>query len=421
MENCIAIDWLQLFCLCPVEIVSRSKKYVVKLTPTKTRHFAKVYSIVDAATDEECAVLATDPHEGSILGEGRTKNKKRPGSGLPLVTNPSGYSLGMFKITNKFLYQYDLKKYVENMLEDLRIYFRSITRLDISVDFQKFSNGGDPEMFIRDFLGGKLIKKGRSVKYKTQGGTPTMSEKQERKKMTHDYLSFGLESSEVQSKIYNKSQEMRDVKVKNWIVENWQRNGWDESQGDVWRLEFSLKNRDKKRKEENKQTGEVHEYNMKTLDLLQPEVYTKIWFKMLKDKFAFYIDEGKERKDRNEQVILFDQIQTNIVTMPVSKKKETGRSQKIFAKKLMELNQDLRGDDYALGIFSKDLFQYYIQAYSLESWAKKKGYNIEKSTLPEWKQYAIDQEKRKEESQSNIFIQSIQPFLQENLYNQLPF
>lgn len=394
MQHCIAIDWLQIFCFVPTELFSRSGKYEVKQTSTRTRHFSTVFSILETQTQDEVAVLAAFPYEGSVIEK----------------------QSGILKIVNKYLYQSNLKKFVIDLMQDLKLGFKSITRLDIALDFQEFKNGLTGDIFIKRFLGGNIIKKGRSTMWKTSGKTPNQSEKNEGKKISYEYLSFGKETSECSYKLYNKCQEMRDVKTKNWILEQWKINGYSELQQDVWRLEFSLKNKNKQRINE-----EAEVFNFKSLDILDPEKYTQLWFQLLHDKMKFYNNIGKLRKDRNIEIELFEPFKPNIITVDVSDKKETGRSQKIFAKKLMELNQDLRGDDYALGIFSKDLFQYYIQAYSLESWAKKKGYNIEKSTLPEWKQYAIDQEKRKEENQSNIFIQSIQPFLQQNLYNQLPF
>jgi hypothetical protein len=274
------------------------------------------------------------------------------------------------------------------------------------------------EDVIKGFLSGQLLKKGKSVKWKTAGETPTQEDGNEGKFISYSYLSFGKETSEVSYKLYNKSQEMRDVKTKNWILEHWNSNGYVEEMGDVWRLEFSIKNKNNPVANED---GEAVLRNFKSLEILDHEQLVKEWYDSVNTRFVFYVNSKKKRKDRNKELHLFNEFKPDYVKMPLCDNKETGRSQKIFAKKLMELNQDLRGDDFALGIFSKDLFNFYIEQYDLQSWAKKKGYQLEPTTLPDWAPYALKQLELKEAKQSNEFINQINLFNQQNLYNNLPF
>ena len=58
-------------------------------------------------------------------------------------------------------------------------------------------------------------------------------------KPRHDSLTFGRAGKAVQCIIYNKTRELREVKMKKYIVETWQRAGIDIKR-DVWRVEIRI-------------------------------------------------------------------------------------------------------------------------------------------------------------------------------------
>jgi hypothetical protein len=53
---------------------------------------------------------------------------------------------------------------------------------------------------------------------------------------------------------------------------------------------------------------------------------------------------------------------------------EAGRSEKIFIKKLYELNNDLRGTDFEFSYAGTDVLNKVIEATELKSWAINKGF-----------------------------------------------
>ena len=164
-------------------------------------------------TNEEIAVLASEPRSEMCMKE----------------------DSGLIKIINKYLYQNNLLHFVQSLFHDLQLTLINVTRFDIAADFERFDTIECQE-FIEMFTNRLFIKK-TAAKMKMMGDSWSV----DKGKMTGGIssLKFGLETSDVNYYLYNKSLELKQVKDKPWIRDHWKANGWNEKT-DVWRLEFSL-------------------------------------------------------------------------------------------------------------------------------------------------------------------------------------
>lgn len=191
---------------------------------------------------------------------------------------------GIIKIINSWLYSAGLQRIVENLLRDFNLIPLSVSRVDICADFNSFVDYEDPQDFIRDFLAVKVWKMGKA-KYKTIG--------QQSSKHSYQYLRFGSNTSDVAAYMYNKTQEFRDVKRKNYIEQAWEINGINPHK-EVWRLEFSLKGNGLKFL--NKTSGE---FETKTLDMvLDEQLRIQLYNACFLKYWEFRYNDSQVRKDR---------------------------------------------------------------------------------------------------------------------------
>lgn len=231
-------------------------------------------------------------------------------------------NLGLLKILNPILYLPDLDRIVNNILFDFRLSVKGISRLDLCADFLRFIDYADVQDFIRDFLAVKIWKIGQA-KYKCAGKAakaPTLPHYKRKSKRTKDtdpesfkvigkqsarhnfqYLRFGSHVSDVSAYLYNKTQEFKDVKRKNYIEEMWSHSGIDPNQT-VWRLEFSVKGNGIKFIDNT--SGEFFQ---KTLDMaLDPVLREQLYNALFLKYWIFRYNDGQIRKDRMKPVHMLD-------------------------------------------------------------------------------------------------------------------
>lgn len=350
MTPTIAIDWLQFHVKVPISNYDRctiNKRYRITKMEYQTRHFRGVYEIFDIKANERVATLACEPHSHIM-----------------------SFDSGLLKLDNKYLYQRDLYTFAQTLLKDLRLEFRSISRIDIAVDFLKFDNDFCPKDLIQGYVSDMYIKKGRGTKGRLTFETKNRSKGEQKKSFRHlnfQTLKFGSEVSDTTYYLYNKTQELQQVVMKPYIQDNWSANGWDGIQ-DVWRLEFSMKSNNDTIVEVDGgyQLQDFKDINtIKNIEQIFNYQFTKL--------FSFVMNEDKSRVDRMTPLVLFENLKCNAVKISLSTKKDGSRSSKIFAKGLLMLtNQELRGHDFDLAIFSNSLLGYYIVNRGITEWAEKK-------------------------------------------------
>jgi hypothetical protein len=330
MNKIINIDWLQINCIGFIDI---QPGYEYKKLPYNTRHFKDIWEIYKG--DQIICTLANKP--------------------LSPILNPA---MNLIKFDNSILYRPDLLELVLNFINIHKLMFKNITRLDICIDFNLFDCNLHPETLIKNYLNNKYFYTGRS-NYKIVG---KQQYNEDKNTLIHkvDYLRFGANTSPVATYLYNKSKEMREAKFKNYIFEFWEKNNLNINK-DIWRLEFSIKGSSLKCID--RETGlilPIDLNNLKHDDFL----YT-LFFSLVEKYFKFKIFDNKKTAKYWKQKELFFK-ETLFINRFFKISEDYTRADKIFIKKLENLNNELRGKDFNLSIASDDLINYFIRSRNIE-------------------------------------------------------
>lgn len=341
-------DWLQLH-LKRLDKLSTHfhRHYTVKKLDFSTRHFALIEEFY--VMNRRVATLTSKPLSG--------------------ILDPDSY---LVKFDNWVLYDKRFREIVSDFLRLNEFEFISCSRVDFCADFNEFFNGMHPETFIRKYMYRKFLKTG-----KAKGVRPTFD--QGKDKHIYSGLKFGSNLSEVTYYLYNKSKELREVKMKPWIVKSWRAGGlkvaedYNDHTSDVWRLEFSLKSGTKLLV--NALTGEFDIFA--TMEIIKSEYMAKCFSILCLKYFTFVWNDGQVRKDRMRALKLFDLKRGIEVLVDTVNMKDSTRSDKIFIKKLHELNNEMRGRDFFMSVEMDKYKHTIISEKHLESWAMKKGINTD--------------------------------------------
>lgn len=330
------IDWLQLNCRSISTLDDGLKHgYTLKHLEYGTRHFKNVTEIY--FKHDRIATVAFNP--------------------ASKILNPQTH---LIKFDNKQLYRKDLQQFVKSFLIQFNLTFHNFSRIDIALDFSQFDNDTQPHDFIRRVVNGQYLKYN-----KAEAQTKFTQDI----KNSFSYLKFGSNSSDICFYIYNKSLELKQVKHKPWITDNWKANGLDTSK-DIYRLEFSIKAPHKSLI--NLFTGELS--NPFTLDLLNTSNTASLFNTLVCQYFRFKFKSKQRNKARMNNIPLFDNIASEFKLLTISNKLDSGRSDKIFIKKLNEVNDYMRGNDFNLSIASDQILEKFIVERDLVSWSMRKGF-----------------------------------------------
>lgn len=287
------LDYLQLFGVIPVR--SHRADLTYELLPYGSRHFSRIEKLM--LNGEYVAVLESEPRS-LILKEKSC----------------------LLKIENHILYEKNCFLKIDSLIQAVGFNYLSISRLDIAVDFVNFENNLKPETLINGFLREKYLRNGRG-KYMVIG--------EQKNVKAVEYLRFGSKSSEINTYLYNKSKEMRDVKLKQHIAESWNSLQYGDDE-DVWRLEHSLKSQ--ACNYFDKRTGEIIKLN---LDVIRNNEVLLNLFASLTDKyFDFKVNDGQQNKSRMRSKVLFNFDEVSLKRVNFVTKKDITRADKVFLKRL---------------------------------------------------------------------------------------
>lgn len=313
----INVDWLQVFCHDDNDgmlhvLYFNSSSYEFKLLPHSSRHFAEIWEVLTEDGDKY-AVIQRKPHS-SILSS----------------------DAAIVQLCNRELYKTHYALDFRLFLSAHGFRYKSISRLDVCFDSTCLRNGLTHSNLIKGIITGKYLKNNQSrVKWHFDAmatvGRP----------MECNSCSFGSQSSSVSSKMYNKSLEMRQEKSKPYIIENWEINGIDTSQ-DVWRIELSIKS--DATNTIRTSTGEIYRLHSDSLEL-QTQV-EDIFFSYAEKYFSFKRNDGKKNKTRMPNLDIFPKDrQTTLHPVRITGEKDSGRSDRIFLKRLIGLRKEwAKGD-----------------------------------------------------------------------------
>ena len=298
----VSIDWLSIYCDCSQ--MTPAPNYIFDKEPYGTSVYADMYTIY--LYGEEIAVLTCNPRSSALQA-----------------------GTGVLKILNPILYQQGLDSIIYDLLYSCNINFLNISRLDLCADFNHFESYPDMQQFFQDFLTIKLWKIG-AAKYKVCANKATEFDCDyfkliglQSSRHTYQYLRFGSKVSKVSAYLYNKTQEFRDVKRKNYIAEAWAANDINEKD-EVWRLEFSLKGDGIKFL--NQETKQWQSKNLEmVLDPIQrTQVYNALYLKY----WDFRVNDGQQRKDRMKHARLLPIESSILKPVVITGSDVTDREQK---------------------------------------------------------------------------------------------
>lgn len=233
-----------------------------------------------------------------------------------------GKNVASFKVENSLLYQETWYSSMCDLWRKIGFKPVSVSRADICIDFHKFDNGWTPMRLIKAFLNESVVKVGAS-KWRTMGDC--------RKGIQPQYLAFGSRSSIVFTRLYNKSLEMREEHVKPWILECWEKNGFDLTK-DVWRLEFQCSGKDFKFADVT--TGEEILLQPAHLDI--PARLAYLVQQLTAKYFEFRTPDGGKNVSRYPRVPLAESTHYTMKRLYVTSLEKLGVREKILIKALWE-------------------------------------------------------------------------------------
>ena len=296
----VLIDWLQVYC---IGTLKKSNKFTIKELGYGTKVFISVYEIY--VYNELVATLACNPRSSALNQKG-----------------------ALIKLKNSALYCDNRIELMKSILDELGYEFKSISRLDLCIDCNHFNNNYEPENFIKDYLQLKITKKGKNK---------ATCHFWQSEQIEFQTLRFGKNSSNVSFYLYNKTQEMKDVRYKKYIEDNWIKSGLDVKKN-VWRLECSLKGN--KYKIIDKDTGLIRPVCLD--DLTTTANLEGIFFHYYHRNFEFKINTSDKNKSRKKNIKLFNEFYDLKDFTTSFKTDEATRMDKIFIGMMENYNCEIR-------------------------------------------------------------------------------
>lgn len=229
------------------------------------------------------------------------------------------------QLCNKWLYSPDgLEKFM-SLISSAGFKYKSISKIDICYDFQRFDNNMTPQTLIKGFFACKYWKVGlvKCSSYQKQSTT-----------MEYSGIYFGAPTSGVKVRLYNKSLELREQKDKPYIRDSWYECGLNTNK-DTWRLEISIRPSGKSMVQLT--SGEI--LSLKPRDIISRNSLRDIFFSYACHYFKFRHNNGKTLKKYAKEVQLFNKIETWEAWKPkrLTESLESGRTERLIVKRLVQL------------------------------------------------------------------------------------
>ena len=302
--RCVNIDWLEVFCTESANGFPhnadffRSLGIMVNERDYGTRQYKEMFTLLDQY-DEPFVEIRRAP-----VSEGRGRLKG--------IFNPYNCHI---KLANKYCYHPDAVGIFQRFLATYGYTVERLYRFDLCMDFEKFDSGDDPNDFIKRYLKGVYAKINQCNL--AAHGVDRWSTRE------WNSLSWGSPSSMVNTKLYNKTLELKQSKDKPYIKGAWlaadlidnsvtmtrKDKYGKEYEPQIYRLEFSIKSsaRGWYVYEDNHGNHELQLVKAHDLDCYYTKQAQLNAFAFLTDHyFHFKIFEDGVRKDRCKDKFLFD-------------------------------------------------------------------------------------------------------------------
>lgn len=310
----ISIDWLSVYgrfdlSVNPARALNR--KYQTVDNQRGTPMFQKWYSVFSKSKHliaQVCCIPFSVKSQGGIFYENAMT----------------------IQMSNRMCYDNRLFEVLADIAESLKFKVLSVSRLDLCIDFHKFDNQMKPKTLIRGFYSGTYLKKGYA---KAFGVGEQFTE------YHPSTISFRGKNSAIGVKLYNKSEEQREVKEKPYIQDVWRSVGLLDKE-DVWRLEFSIKSDG--RTFVNLKDGEFIKFGLK--DIQDIKYRFEILAACVRHKFEFRYAEPGKKMTMLKKVELFKFKESEELYKPikVTESHDLSRRAKMLRNAVNEVLEDVR-------------------------------------------------------------------------------
>ena len=372
----ISCDWLQLYLHKTSDFNPETENlfgYHFQDVGHGSKVFKKIYNVIDP-NGELIGNISLDPFSSKI---------------------PAGSVI--FKAENCILYHPDYIERIFHFIASVGLRYRGITRLDIAYDSNELYGGLKHETLIKKYRNNEYLKIGANEYFmhckagyhlavdkkgkksltsnapsKKAKSEESSSEKEEPLQNLGEHkvnsITWGSRSSDVQVQLYDKSKELKEVKMKHYIVDRWIDAGLDTSRP-VYRIEIRIVNEGKSIK--NLKTGEHFTLSMN--DLVTQELLEQLFHDYAKKVFRFYHRKDISKIQRMKEVKIFSLTnQTLIRPMRHAKRKDYTRMHKITINWLEKnIAENARQDNVIVHELEKVL-EYFVSAHGMEQWYKER-------------------------------------------------
>lgn len=298
-ERCVNIDWLEVYAHEPADNPHtadyyRSCGYFVRERDYGTRIYKEMFVVEDEHGDPMIEIRRAPK---SVQGEG----------GILDATSTH------LRLVNRYCYFNNAAMILDSFLAKHSYSDIRISRVDVCYDFEKFDSGDLPADFVRRFM------KGRYSKINQANIHSHGSDRWDGR--TWNSISWGKPTSQINTKLYLKTLELKEAKDKPYI-----RQAWFEShlvddpvyltkfnddgttyQPDIWRIEFSIKSMREGwyTIEEDGVEKKKHSFRNTLSVYRDRESIWKVWASLSQHYFRFKKYEADKRKDLCEDKTLF--------------------------------------------------------------------------------------------------------------------
>lgn len=234
--RCINLDWLEVYTLEPLGESPRNAEYfrsvgfIVKEREYGTPIYHEMFTIMDE-------------HDLPLI-EVRRNPKSAAGIQPNGILDPRASHI---RLSNRTCYRDDAATLMQQFIDNYHYQLIRISRIDICLDFEKFDSGDLPQKFLQRYVSGKYSKLNQSKV--ALHGLDNWDGR------AWNSVKWGNLKSMVNTKLYNKTMELRERADKPYIRQAWYLSGliddwhtgerYDENgkayRPEIWRLEFSIK------------------------------------------------------------------------------------------------------------------------------------------------------------------------------------
>ena len=309
MQNyMVSMDWLSVYTLTTKELTSFIyRDFELRNMAVGTKQFDAMHELLQRG--KRIAILTSKPRLKAL--------------------NPKTCIL---KLENRVLYNQGAIALLYSIMDMLHLRYKGISRLDLCYDFQRFKNEMKPQTLLRKYALGKIGRNSTEFRRSGRERYNLIAEKKN-KGTEFSYMRFGSIKSPVHAYIYNKTKELREVKNKPYIVQNWLIHGLNQETEDVWRAEISIKcdGLDVL----NMATGSLFRFSPEDCEN-QPRL-EELYSLYAKKYLNFLIDRGQKYKKDMPSLDLFVCDKNPLLKLfRATEYLDSGRSEKIVANKIVK-------------------------------------------------------------------------------------